>query len=346
MAARRFAMNAPGRDLDRPASEEPGRLLRSISLLAVSGAGNLCDSFLPQAWSVLRLLEIASFAGVPTALFSQGLGPIENRALRAKARSVLPLVDLIGIRERRTSLPLLEEFGVPSERIHVTGDDAIELAYRHRAHVAGACLGVNLRVAYYSSVDRRLASSVLSSVAEFARMHGLPVLPVPVSFVDCESDLRTVSDVLGASGPISCPAEPAAVVGLAGRCRMVVTGSYHGAVFALAQGIPAVALTRSRYYANKFLGLADMFGAGCDVVDLSDPGFPQRLLAALGRTLETASGVRDPLLQSARRQIAASRAAYRAASECVSARRQSLAHGSVERMQKTGPSWCGVVPAD
>jgi len=325
-AARRFSFSrkpgpSAGLDLNRPDRKELERILRSFSLIAVSGAGGLCDSFLPHAWSVLQLLDIASYAGVPTALFSQGLGPIENRALYAKARSVLPRVDLIGIRERKTSLPLLEEFGVPSGRIHVTGDDTIELAYRRRAQAPGACLGVNLRVAYYSSVDRELASSVLGSVAQFAKIHGLQTLPVPVSFVDRESDIQTVSEALGVPASDPCAGEPAAVVDLVGRCRMVVTGSYHGAVFALSQGIPAVALTRSLYYENKFLGLADMFGVGCEVVDLSKPVFPEKLLAALRRTLDTAPRVREPLLQSAREQIAASRAAYRRASEYVCARR-------------------------
>jgi polysaccharide pyruvyl transferase WcaK-like protein len=310
---------APG----SPAKEELRETFRSFSLFAVSGAGSLCDSFLPHAWSILQLLEVATSANVPTALFSQGLGPIQNRALRSKAESVLPQVDVIAVRERRRGPALLREFGVSPERIHITGDDAIELAYRRRAQTAGDCLGINLRAADYSGVDRKLASLVIGAVAEFAKAHGLKPLPIPISFADRESDLRTICDALGAPAPASCPqgAEPAAAIGLAGRCRMVVTGSYHGAVFALSQGIPAVALTNSQYYENKFLGLADMFGEGCQVIDLSRPNFPHRLLAVLQETLAAADGVRDPLLRSACEQIAASRAAYRKVFDLVSGRR-------------------------
>ena len=34
-------------------------------------------------------------------------------------------------------------------------------------------------------------------------------------------------------------------------CRVVVTGSYHAAVFALSMGVPAVGLAASRYYARQ-----------------------------------------------------------------------------------------------
>ena len=35
------------------------------------------------------------------------------------------------------------------------------------------------------------------------------------------------------------------------RCRLIVTGSYHPAVFALAKGIPAIALVKSVTYINN-----------------------------------------------------------------------------------------------
>ena len=44
------------------------------------------------------------------------------------------------------------------------------------------------------------------------------------------------------------------------RCRLVVTGSYHAALFALSMGVPAIGIATSRYYEDKFLGLADQFG--------------------------------------------------------------------------------------
>ena len=53
---------------------------------------------------------------------------------------------------------------------------------------------------------------------------------------------------------------PLEIIQKVGQCHLVVTGAFHTAVFALAQGIPAVCLAKSRHYMNKFLGLADQLG--------------------------------------------------------------------------------------
>ena len=93
-------------------------------------------------------------------------------------------------------------------------------------------------------------------------------------------------------------------------CRILVTGAYHAAVFALAQGIPVVCLTNSRYYLSKFQGLEDLFGVGCATVMLSEPDLPGKLVAAIESTWNSAEVVRLPLLHSALRQVERSRGAY------------------------------------
>ena len=78
------------------------------------------------------------------------------------------------------------------------------------------------------------------------------------------------------------------------RCRIVVTGAYHAAVFALAQGIPVVCLSNSPYYLAKFQGLEDLFGLGCATVRLSEPDLPARLAAAIERTWNSAEACDCP----------------------------------------------------
>jgi polysaccharide pyruvyl transferase WcaK-like protein len=89
-----------------------------------------------------------------------------------------------------------------------------------------------------------------------------------------------------------------------------VTGAYHAAIFALAQGIPVVCLSNSPYYLAKFQGLQDLFGVGCAIVTLSEPNLQHRLTAAIEETWNAADAVRSPLLQSALHQIKAGRIAY------------------------------------
>lgn len=103
---------------------------------------------------------------------------------------------------------------------------------------------------------------------------------------------------------------PMKLIEQAGRCRVVVTGAYHAAVFALAQGVPVVCLASSPYYVAKFLGLKDQFGAGCETVFLNEPDVLEKLASPLEAAWQSAERVRMPLQQAALRQIGLSRAAY------------------------------------
>jgi colanic acid/amylovoran biosynthesis protein len=86
-------------------------------------------------------------------------------------------------------------------------------------------------------------------------------------------------------------------------------------VFALAQGIPAVCLTKSSYYQAKFRGLQDLFNVGCTIIGLHEPDMPAELSAAMEDAWNAADAVRPFLLQSASGQIEESRRAYQ---ECKS----------------------------
>lgn len=148
------------------------------------------------------------------------------------------------------------------------------------------------------------------------------MLSVPISYHPTEVDAAVNAALLGApDGSAEEVGSPLGVVDLIGRCRAVVTGSYHAAVFALAQGIPAVGLTGSAYYDAKFVGLADQFGdSGLWIVSLDQSDLSVRLASAVDEAWERADDVRPGLLEQAARQVESGRRAYRRLSELVAAR--------------------------
>jgi colanic acid/amylovoran biosynthesis protein len=102
-----------------------------------------------------------------------------------------------------------------------------------------------------------------------------------------------------------------------GRCRVVITTSYHGGVFSLSQGVPVVAWIKSKYFASKLLGLANQFGVGCTVVSLDEGDAQERLKEAIVSSYRSAENLRPRLLASAEDQIRKSRALYQRAFETV-----------------------------
>jgi polysaccharide pyruvyl transferase WcaK-like protein len=270
--------------------------VRAADLVLVSGGGFMNDVFRRHALIVLDTLEMAIESGAVTALVGQGLGPITDRPLRRRIAEVLPRVDLITLREGVAGPQLLASIGVPSDRVCVTGDDAVALAYAARHETIGSTLGVNLRVASYSG----FTEDDVELVGRTLREHGAPLTPILISTEDCAPVGRIVRQSIGMPRTVSD------AIDVLPGCRVVVTSSYHAAVFALSMGIPAVALARSAYYIAKFRGLASQFRFACRVVRSSG----QELRDAIDDAWSGAVEARPNLLDAARRQIALGEAAF------------------------------------
>ena len=220
---------------------------------------------------------------------------------------------LISLRENLSGPALLTELGVNPNKVVVTGDDAVEAAFAARPASLGDCIGVGLRVAQYSPITKADVVAVRQALTRAAQDHRCPLIPLPVSFHGDE-DYRVLRDLvadvdLETDGGIHFNTVRALTENV-GRCRVVVTGTYHAAVFALAQGIPVIAMVSSPYYIGKLSGLADQFGVACHVVPLEGPNLVQRLCAEIEGAWDNAPMYRQRLLESASEQIQRSERAY------------------------------------
>jgi polysaccharide pyruvyl transferase WcaK-like protein len=301
------------------------RAISEADLLIASGGGYINDVFPGKAFNTLSLLEMAIRNGKPTAMFGMGIGPIRTRKLLAKAKAVLPQVDLIALRENLIGLPFLESIGVAPRRVVTTGDDAIHLALENGSAEVGDGIGVNLRIATYSKVGRSVVEAIRPILQEASDRHHAPLVPLPILIRGRESDIETIQRLLTRNeerlDKWLTPASPIELLEQLRRCRVVVTGSYHAGVFALAQGIPIVGLAKSEYYIDKFRGLADQFKYSCQVIYLDDNHFHVNLSDAIDTAWRAAGRYRDQLLKLSKEQSESSGAAYHRLYDLVESRK-------------------------
>ena len=293
------------------AIDEFFEMVCAADLLVVTGMGGITDAFPGYAQQLLEVVRMAQKAGARTAMLGQGLGPLKDRKLRRLASDTLPHLDILALREGSASLHLAQELGVPRDCIEVTGDDAIELALSNDSPLLGRGLGVNVRAANYSEVNDLDIQRLRPILQDAARRLRTQLVPVPISW---EGDVATLGRLL--AGSIStCDAgatleTPSGVVAQVRQCRVLVTGSYHAGVFALANGIPTLGLVRADYYRDKFRGLAGMFPSGCVIVDLDDPRLEEHLESAIMQAWASAEELGTVLRSAAQQQLERSRAVY------------------------------------
>jgi polysaccharide pyruvyl transferase WcaK-like protein len=290
------------------------RALQNADLLLICGAGGFYYGC--QSWSldILDLLEVAIQGDVPVVMFGQGFGPVSDPLVLKRAAKVLPLVNFMTLRGNRGSLAILRSLGVAESKVQTTGDEALELAYESRSEERGRGLGINLRFAASACTDDGDIESIRPALQDFAKRHSVSLIPLPIAMqVYTRDDLAIKQLLIGfdeQSDGGKTLDSPLKVIKQVALCRVVVTGAYHAAVFALAQGIPVVGLAKSAYFSSKFLGLEDQFGEGCQTILLSEPALPQRLYSAIERAWQNADKLREPLQAAALRQIELSRRSY------------------------------------
>jgi len=298
--------------------------VRAADLVVASGGSYLTDTWCWHGAGVLSTLSLAQRLGKPTAMFGQGIGPLRLRLARAQARRVLPKLAVLGLREYRTGRELALALGV----LTVTGDDALELI-PGTSVADGDALGINIRVNGYAGVRPDTAADAVDLLLRAASALRAPIVALPVSRYARGSDLAAIGALLrGKNSPhdivLRDLTTPQALVTAAAGCRAIVTGSYHAAVFGLAQGVPAVCLTKSPYYDAKFAGLRALFPGACFTVPLGRPDTAARLSAAIEEAWHLPGTARAAARDAAGRQRDAGRRAYARFGEAAGQRRVTI----------------------
>jgi polysaccharide pyruvyl transferase WcaK-like protein len=326
--------------LNRPTDADAviafAQALQDADLLLISGAGGFYDGC--QGWNldVLDLIEAVARKGVPVVMLGQGFGPVSDPLVLARVAAVFPLVNFITLRGNRGALAALHQLGIAESKIQTTGDEALELAYESRSDEPGQGLGINLRFAGSASTDSTDIENIRPILQGFARRHTISLVPLPIAMHPHSRDDLTIKQLLTGFDEQSDGGKtldsPLKVIKQAALCRVVVTGSYHAAVFALAQGIPVVGLAKSAYFSSKFLGLGDLFGEGCQTILLNEPAWPQRLNSAIERAWQNADKLRKPLQAAALKQIELTRRSYERVKDLVASRNVNACHADNWKM--------------
>ncbi len=289
--------------------------LKGYDFYITTGGGYMCDSDKEILPELFERIETAVSLSIPVFMVSQGVGPMADLELIARAKQVLPIVDYIFYRNQRFGQPLLNSLGVSPDHMMMTGDDALEMAYNARPETPGDGIGISLRVAPYTQISTHQLENVRHILHRIAQEHSTRLIAVAISSAYHEADITHIKYVtdgyrnsLVGWKKLDTPLD---AIRKAGQCRLMVSGTYHGAIFALAQGIPVVGVANSVEYYNKLSELSDEFGSGCQVILLEGDKHFEKFAIAIEDAWRSSDTIRPSLLDAAARLIELQHSAYR-----------------------------------
>lgn len=301
---------------ERAAADAFYEQVRAADAVVAAGGGYINDFYHEHAWKVLATLSLAQGLRRPTAMFGAGLGPITRHDLRWRAGQILPRLRVLALREAALGPRVVRELCATDVQIVISGDDAVPVALRQAVGPISDrnAIGVNLRLSADAEVPESALASVREGIEHAAARHAATIVPLVIrTQLSPVNDVTSAERIFGPAIDLSAArtvTTPQQALQQVARCRVVVTGAYHNAVFALSMGIPVVGLCRSTYYTAKLRGVAEGFGTGMSIISLDDPALSQRLPAEIARWWTQAASVAAPLRDAARRQTELGESAY------------------------------------
>jgi len=230
--------------------------IKRMDLMLLGGGGILYDH---EADAYLRLVRFAQDAGVATATYAVGAGPLERPADRESVVAALTKMQLVTVREKAAKR-LLEESGLERE-ITVTADPALllepepftqQMLEREGLSDDRRLIGMSVREAGSAMSEMQVGEyhALLANAADFmADRFDAQILFVPLE----RKDIREAHRVIGR---MALPEQawvlkrsygPRQLRGLVERLDMAVGMRLHFLLFAVTAGVPVAALP----YASK-----------------------------------------------------------------------------------------------
>lgn len=308
--------NASLPPVEAPSIAQPdyASVVSGADIFIATGSQYMCDHARGTALQVLDRLDASIRCGIPTAMVGQGMGPIEDAELITRAKEILPLVDLFLVRERLEAPALLASLGVDPAKVFVTGDDAVELAYNARASALGRGIGISMRCMPSTKITDGDIPLINKALVQAAQKHNAELVGLPISLSIHERDDLCTKQLMNGYRRTWMSRKnfqtPLEFIKNIQRCRLVIAGTFHGALLSLAQGVPVICVVRSELYANKFYGMADLFSPGCEILFLDDKQFSQKFISSVDSTWQAAEELRKNLLDKAAQQIEWGNLAY------------------------------------
>jgi colanic acid/amylovoran biosynthesis protein len=210
----------------------------------------------------------------------------------------------------------LKELVISREKpsIIVTGDDAIEKSYSSRMENLGNKIGLNIRNASYATLPSGILEQIGMIIEDYLLKKKTSYQFLPISLVPGEeSDINALSKLMNMNVhdlyEIESSLSVTTIIQRVSQCRVVITGSYHAALFALSQGVQVIGVTASKYYDSKFMGLLQQFEVGIQILYLKDG--VDKLSDFLDIAWSRADDQRPILIKNAKKQIYNGKDAYR-----------------------------------
>ncbi|OPA75685.1 polysaccharide pyruvyl transferase CsaB [Paenibacillus selenitireducens] len=256
------------------------KVLRAIytSHGLISGGGSLLQDATSKKTIpyYLAVIKLAQWLWKPTFIYSQGVGPVNNKAFFPFIRNAFKKSKMVSVRDIE-SAELLQSMGLGEELLHVVPDPVMGLPLSSDPEIQAEDLGVmemgdSLPIVGVSLRFWREDRSDMNRIAEALRLlcedRAVHLRFLPFHMPSDEEASRYVIERIGDIAELGCEIsicpsleQPQAMLAEVSRCELLVGMRLHSLIYAASQQVPMIGISYDPKIDN-FLNRLGMEAAG------------------------------------------------------------------------------------
>jgi polysaccharide pyruvyl transferase CsaB len=219
----------------------------------ISGGGSLLQDAtgLGSIPYYLGVMEMARWAGKPTFVYAQGIGPVNRKLFQPFIARAFKRAGYVSVRDEE-SAQLLRRYGVAADRIDVVPDPVMGLPLGSAADVAPPAAGedtlpvVGVSVRFWRS-DRADLDRTAAALEALAGRHRVRLRFLPFHHGSDEDASRYVMERLGAAAAqaelADAHEDPQQMLREVSRCALLIGMRLHSLIYAANQRVPLVGIS-------------------------------------------------------------------------------------------------------
>ncbi len=235
----------------------PLAILRAVKRcdLLISGGGSLLQDVTSSKslHYYLAIIRCAEFFHKKVFIYSQGIGPIDRPGNRRAAARALLRADGIVVRDER-SAALLEEIGLPREKVVVTADPVIRMKKPEKdagaeiLHRAGVALDGRLTVGWAireKDKDSPFVAEILQSIRRLKETYNAQSVLIPFHYEEDGEVCRHIAAQLPDDTAVCLNEKYLSedMLSIIGNMDVLVGVRLHSLIYAAIMGVPLIGIS-------------------------------------------------------------------------------------------------------
>lgn len=254
------------------------KMLKNSKLLIFGGGSLIQDVTSSKSlWYYLSVVNQAIKLKIPVVFYANGIGPVKKEKNRDKVRDVLSKVDVISLRDPH-SFYEVKSMGIDMSKVKLTADPALtiqgidfeetsKLLDESEIPLDKKILGISMRD--WNNCKPSYWNQLVRGIEQICRQYNYIPVWIPLKYPDDIEISRDIAEKMNIkSYVLSKRYNAREIVGIVGRCDLMISMRLHSLIYAAEAKVPAIGISYDPKVSAfvKYIGINSVI----DVADLTD----------------------------------------------------------------------------